>query len=190
MFREESQIAKSILFRFLSVCIGVILFLSLLEFSFRVAGIFLKTTPPSYAPVVKERLIIFSGDSWTAGRDANRGQGFFDLLKKDDSFKDFSLVNLGRSAHNPFQIVNSVIDYKQIPRIVVLDIGVNDWHLMGLKEFLDHARAYFSAKDIAELCKDFKINTQLTWFKELKIYKLYYYLINRRGVYMISLLEC
>lgn len=167
---------KAFLFKLTSVCIGLFLSLLLLELSLRVGNkIIIKKTKNNSQAL--GRLIIFSGDSWTYGYEADSGKGFFDLLKADDDFKQISFVNLGYGGNNSLQVVNAVVNYGRIPDIVIVNMGINDWRLMEFEEFISTAEDYFSAKENVQLRQDFKFYNQWSWFRHLRIYKLYCYLL-------------
>lgn len=160
-----------------AVFLGIFFCLLLVELTLRIGNIFV--SQKSDLPITQGKLILFSGDSWSAGADASRGKGYFDLLKADPQLNDFCLVNAGYGSNNYFQIVNSIVNYKQIPSIVVINGGINAWHLIGLEQFISNADNYFTTEEIKALCKDFKFNCkQIHYYQKLKVYKLFVYLAN------------
>ena len=169
---------KSLLFRMIAVFIGLLLALLILEVTLQVCGLFL--TGDGVPQDVAERdktLLLFSGDSWTAGCDAEPGNSFFELLKKDKSLEHYSLVNLGYPSSNYFQIVEKVINYGKVPGTVVLNGGVNSWHLLGLEKFAKTAEAYLSRGELETFRKRFKMKGGIKkYMKRLKLYKVCCYL--------------
>lgn len=167
---------QKIIFKTFAIFLGLFLALLLLELSLRVAGGILITKGKKDNSMKRGELIIFSGDSWTFGCDVKEGESFYDLLKKDNDFKKFSLVNVAYGGNNPFQIVSAIIKYRGIPVIIIVNMGINNWHLMGFEEFVKIAEDYFSANEIIQLRKNFKLDNQWSWIRSFKIYKLFLYI--------------
>lgn len=158
---------------------SIFLVLIFLELSLWIGGAFINK-PKKDVSQSDKKVILFAGDSWCQGSDADPGKDFFDLLREDKEFKDDSFVNLGYGANNPFQVVNSVISYKNIPGIAVIIMGTSTWHLMGFEKFVNIAKDYFLLEDVKNLYEDFKLGKlerQFLYLTKLKMYKLYQYLI-------------
>lgn len=182
-YSKEIQMSiKRNISRLAAILIGLSLSFLLIESALRMSSVI----PPFYKKQkdllpVDRRMFLFAGDSWTQGADADKRKGFFDLLKKDDEFKDFSLVNVGYGSNNSFQIVSSIINSEKIPSIIIVNMGINSWHLIGLEKFFDIAKDYFLPSEARRFSDDFKIHDQKAWLTKLKTYKLYCYLVNSKA---------
>ncbi|HCE98748.1 MAG TPA: hypothetical protein DER10_09660 [Elusimicrobia bacterium] len=158
-----------------AVMLGLIVALFLIELLLRIGGLF-PLPANTRALADSNASIVFSGDSWTDGAEADKGKGFFDILKKDPIFKDYPMSNLGYGSNNGFQIVGNIMDRDAVPRIAVINMGVNSWHLIGIEKFIDLAYGYLSNAEIAGFRGEFKCLFRPKWFHHLKLYRLYSYL--------------
>ncbi|MFA6384474.1 MAG: SGNH/GDSL hydrolase family protein, partial [Candidatus Omnitrophota bacterium] len=163
-----------------AVILGVFLALLACEFTLRAAGCIAAGKQKSEASRKHDRLLIFGGDSWTRGADADPGKSFFNLLAADEDLKKISMVNVGYGGNNCFQAVNAIIRYGKIPDVVVINMGINHWHNMGLGEFMANAANYLSDSELIQLSRDMKYYSERTWLSRLRVYKLYCYLVNAR----------
>ena len=150
------------------------------ELLLRISGDFFVPRHHKNNTSLGNKTVVFTGDSWTYGADADSGKSFFDLLANDNDLNKFSLINVGYGGNNCFQVVNAIINYAKTPDIVVVNFGINHWHLMGFREFIDNAKDYLLAQEFVQLCKELKVHAKLAWPMRLKLYKLYCYLLNSR----------
>jgi len=172
---------RRLFFKFFAICIGFFLSVLLIELFLRAGENILIVKKEKVSSQETDRLLIFGGDSWTYGADADPGKSFFVLLGNDNDFKKISLVNVGYGGNNCFQVVNAIINYGKIPNIVVANLGINNWHLMGINEFINKAKDYLSEQEVLQLCKDLNFHTKWNWLMRLKIYKLYCYIVNSKS---------
>lgn len=171
------SLKKHLPFKLFSTCLGLFLSLLLLELLLQIGGFFAYKYRKNNI-FSDDKIIVFAGDSWTYGADSEKGKSFFDLLEEDNDFKRFSLVNVGYGGNNGFQVVNAIINHRKIPEIIIVNMGINNWHLMGLNEFIYNAENYLSTQEIIQLRKDLKFYNRWIWLGRLKIYKLYHYFVN------------
>jgi len=165
--------------KFFNIFIGLFLSFVILESGLRIGEfVYASKKRPDYK-FESDKTILFIGDSWTAGSDADPGASFYDLLRKDKDFKDFEFLNLAYGGNNCFQVMNSLLEYEKIPHIVIVNMGFNAWHLMGASRFVDLSREYLSEKEINELSRKLKVENKYKWVANLKLYKLFRYLTYR-----------
>lgn len=174
------RLRKHLLFKLISACMGVFLSLVLLELFLRIGADFFAPAYHKNSASLGDKIIVFAGDSWTHGADADSGKSFFSLLEADNDFRKFSLVNVGYGGNNCFQVVNAIIGHRGRTDIVIVNFGVNNWHLMRVGEFINNAKNYLSEEEVNQLCKDLKFHYKWPWFMNLKIYRLYCYIVNSR----------
>gem|GEM_PF-3580817 len=174
------QIKKSLWFRLIAVCGGVFLSALLLELFLQISGCFFELQGHKNRTTPGERIMLFAGDSWTHGADADPGKSFFALLKEDNDFKKLSLINVGYGGSNCLQVANAIIGFGKHPEIVIVNFGVNSWHLMGVEEFISNAKEYLSPQDVSQLYDDLKLHGKWAWFMRLKIYRFYCYIASAR----------
>jgi len=162
--------------KFFNIFIGLFLSFVIIESGLRIGEfVYASKKRPDYK-FESDKMILFIGDSWTAGSDADPGASFYDLLRKDKDFKDFEFLNLAYGGNNCFQVVNSLLEYEKIPPIVIVNMGFNAWHLMGASRFLDLSREFLSKTEINELSGKLKVENKYKWTANLKLYKLFRYL--------------
>lgn len=166
-------------FKIISIAAGILISLLILEIALRSAGFFLIPRNNHNNETGYSQAIVFSGDSWTTGCDASAGKGFFALLSLDEDLQGLPIINYGYGSNNLFQVVNSIIGRNDLPKAVIINGGINSWHLIGLKEFILNSQNYLNPDEIKELRGDFRYNFESSFLNNLKIYKLYCYLLRK-----------